>query len=216
MACNHDHGTAERNRYLKLAPLSFLTFLVEVGTGILTGSLALITDAFHTLLDGLENLLNAFVANRARRTKDEQSLRTKGFVGSLILIGLSTAFMAREAVLRLTGDETVVLSHWAFVIAVFSLGMNLWQLQIHFSAPEEHRNITHWGQTLHILTDVGGSLAAIGGTAAAIFFGIPAADAWAAIGIVGLIWGRMTYGAYQVFTKPVRHAHQTRDQSHRH
>jgi cobalt-zinc-cadmium efflux system protein len=210
----HPQDTAERNRYLRLTPLSIATCAVELSAGIITGSLALITDAVHTLLDVLENLLNAFVADRARFSRNGERIRKAGFAGSLILIGLSTGFMAHEAILRLLGEETPILSVWTVAVAVFSLCMNLWQLRIHFGAPEEHRNLTHWGQTLHIATDVAGSLAAIAGTAAAVFLGLETADAWAAIAIVAIIWGRMAYGARQAFGRPTERT--SRSCGHRH
>lgn len=206
----HTRDASERRRYLRLVPLSLATATVELSAGIFTGSLALATDAVHTFLDVFENLLNAFVASRARLTHDPMRIRRIGFAVSLALIGTSTAFMAYESVHRITGEETHSLTGWAVSVAVFSLIMNLWQLRIHFGAPDEHRNLTHWGQTLHLVTDVGGSLAAILGTAVAAFIGVPLADAWAAIGIVVLIWWRMIYGARMAFgsakDKPWHHA----------
>ncbi len=195
----HAHDTSEQDRYLRLVPLSLATALVELSAGAYAGSLALATDAVHTLLDVFENLLNAFVARRARLIRDPVRIRKIGFAASLVLIGASTAFMAYEAVRRITGQEVDGLTGWTVAVAIFSLIMNLWQLRIHFSAPDEHRNLTHWGQTLHIVTDVAGSLAAIIGTAAAAFLGVPLADAWAAIGIVVLVWWRMIYAARMAF-----------------
>ena len=67
----HAHDTSERDRYLRLAPLSLATAIVELAAGAYAGSLALATDAVHTLLDVFENLLNAFVAGASlarRRT----------------------------------------------------------------------------------------------------------------------------------------------------
>lgn len=210
----HTSDTTERNRYLRLVPLSVTTCTVELGAGILTGSLALITDAVHTLLDVLENLVNAFVADRARFLRDSDRVRKLGFAASLVLIALSTGFMVHEAIQRLIGRDAPQLAGWTIVIAVFSLIMNLWQLHIHFGAPDEHRNLTHWGQALHIMTDVAGSLAAIGGTVTAVLFGYPVADAWAAITIVAIIWGRMAYGARQAFGRQGNDHH--RHCGHRH
>lgn len=207
----HSHDTSERNRYLRLAPISFFTCITELAAGIFAGSLALITDAIHTLLDVFENLLNAFVSDRARFLHNPEHIRRIGFAVTLVLIGLSSGFMGYEAVQKLLGRDREVLVAWTVVIAAFSLLMNLWQLRIHFDAPEEHRNLTHWGQTLHIMTDVAGSLAAIIGTAMAAFLGIAQADAWAAITIVIIIWGRMLYGAHQAFgpqrKAPGHHCH---------
>ncbi len=206
----HAHDTSERDRYLRLAPLSLATAIVELSAGAYAGSLALATDAVHTLLDVFENLLNAFVAGRARLIRDPMRIRRAGFVVSLALIGTSTLFMVCESVRRIAGQEAHGLSSWTVSVAVFSLIMNLWQLRIHFSAPDQHRNLTHWGQTLHLVTDVVGSLAAIVGTAVSVFLGVPLADAWAAIGIVILIWWRMIYGARMAFgstkNKPWHHA----------
>lgn len=202
----HSHDTSERNRYLRLAPLSLVTCVVELVAGLFAGSLALITDAIHTLLDVFENLLNAFVSDRARFLPRPERIRKAGFAASLVLIGLSTAFMGYEAVRKILGQEAPSLFGWTVAVAAFSLLMNLWQLRIHFSAPEEHRNLTHWGQTLHIVTDVAGSIAAITGTAAAAFFDLPLADAWAAITIVAIIWWRMVYGARQAFGRKAKTA----------
>lgn len=200
----HSHDTSERNRYLRLAPLSLVTCAVELAAGIFAGSLALITDAIHTLLDVFENLLNAFVSDRARVLPHPDRIRRAGFAASLVLIGLSTAFMGYEAVQKILDHGAPSLLGWTVLVAGFSLLMNLWQLRIHFGAPEEHRNITHWGQTLHIVTDVAGSLAAIAGTAAAAFFGLARADAWAALTIVAIIWWRMAYGARQAFGREMK------------
>ena len=72
----HSHDTSERNRYLRLVPLSLATCVVELSAGIYAGSLALITDAIHTLLDVFENLLNAFVSERARFLRNPDQIKS--------------------------------------------------------------------------------------------------------------------------------------------
>lgn len=215
MHFHHAHSDPEeRNRYLRLAPLSFLIAVVEFSAGHLSGSIALRTDALHSALDIAENLLNAYVAERSRWLARPDRLRKLGFAGSLILIALSSGYMGYEALRELFGNTPDQLPSWTVGIAAFSLFVNLWQLRIHSAAPKEHRNVNHWGQTLHLVTDIGGSLAAIVGTALGALFGIGHADAWASLGIVMLIWSRMFYGARKTFGPDRKSWHHACDHHH--
>lgn len=216
MHSHHSYGgTEERNRYLRLAPLSLLIAVVEFSAGLFSGSIALRTDALHSALDIAENLLNAYIAERSRWLARPEHLRKIGFAGSLILIGVSSGYMGFEALQVLLGDARDRLPAWTVAIAVFSLAVNLWQLRIHSAAPEEHHNVNHWGQTLHIITDIGGSVAAIAGTALGALLGIGHADAWASLGIVTIIWSRMFYGAWATFGRSTtKHRHETCDHHH--
>ncbi len=183
----------ESLRYRKLSMFSFSLFSLEIIGGLLTGSLALLSDAFHTLFDGAENILSAVIAHRARFTNDERRLRKIGGIISAILISVISWFILDEAVARLK-DPSSHMSGYAVFFAALALWINWKQYQIHEEAPDEHRNITHAWQKLHIVTDIGASIAALLGTGLA-YAGIPRADAIVSIGIVAVIWLRITWYA---------------------
>lgn len=194
----HQHGhhpdhESEPHRYLRLATLSGVTAFIELVVGFFSGSLALLTDGLHTFLDIGDSLFIAYTAKRVQGLSPERenTLRRRAFAVSLLLISISALFMLIEALDRLSGTQLPSLSWPTLVVAVISLNMNGWQLMIHFDAPEEHWNLSHRGQTLHILTDIGGSIAAIIGTGLSVLADIPAADAVAAIVIVALIGWRI-------------------------
>ena len=201
--CSHQHGPGERNRYLKIGAISLFTFLGEILASFLTNSLALRTDAFHTLSDSLEGFMNASIAHRARYLSDSVPLRKIGFALSLILIGTSSIFMLFEARNRLASLELEPFSLWAIGAALFALSMNLWQFRIHREAPDHHHNHTYQGQLLHLTLDIGASLAAIAGTALSSLAEIPKADAWAALAIIGFIWFRIWQGYDTVWGKKI-------------
>jgi cobalt-zinc-cadmium efflux system protein len=181
---------AESDRYQRLALFSFSLFLIEVTGGLFTGSLALISDAFHTLFDGAENILSAFIAHRARFTENESRLRKIGGLISATLIFIISWLILSEAFTRLH-DTTHLISGWAIPFATIALFINWKQLWILEGAPAEHRNVTHSWQKFHIVTDIGASVAALLGTALAIS-GVPLADTIVSIGIVVVIWLRIT------------------------
>lgn len=180
----------EAKRYIFLASLSFIMFLVETAGGIITGSLALLSDAFHTLFDGSESILSAIIAHRARFTENEARLRKIGGILSAILISIISWFIFKEAIERLA-DPNTLLSRWAIAFAIVAFGINLLQFRIHEHAPDEHRNITHAWQKLHIMTDIGASAAAIIGVTLSALDMAPHADAYISIGIVIFIWTRV-------------------------
>lgn len=195
----HCDGPEERNRYLKLALISLVTFGVEFVAGTIAKSTALRADALHTLFDTLESLFNAGVAERSRILARAETTRRIGFVIGACLLLASTTWMAYEACQALTGEVSYELPTWSVWIAGFALMMNLIMWQIHEGAAMHHRNVTHWAQRLHIFTDIGGSVIAIVGTLLASTGYWPKADAVGTLLIVIFVWGRLLYGAYDLF-----------------
>lgn len=201
----HDHrpsrGPGERNRYLVLALLSFVTFAVEFTAGVVSKSTVLRADALHTLFDTLESLINAGVAQRSRiQTRAEQTRRFGFCAGALLLI-LSTGWMGWDALAILMGTAVQKLPSWAVWVACFALGMNMLMWYVHEEAHAHDRNLTHWTQRLHILTDMGGSGVAIAGTLLASIGAWPTADAWGALLIVVVVWVRLGYAGWELFAR---------------
>lgn len=205
-ACRHaETGVCickeESARYLRLALFSVSLFLIETVGGLFAGSLALLSDAFHTLFDGAESILSAIIANRARFVKNETRLRRIGGLMSAALISVISWLILREAIERIH-DPGHLVSGYAIPFAIIAIGVNWLMYREHEKAPDEHRNVTHAWQRLHIVTDIGASVAALFGTALA-YAGVPLADAFVSIGIVAIIWIRITkYLLDTVFGKP--------------
>lgn len=165
-AHDHDHGgISGRERKLIFAfVLTTVMMLVEMFGGFWSGSLALVADAGHMLIDALALLLaivGAWFAKRpadARRTYGYGRLEVlAGFVNALTQFAL-VGFIAFEAVMRLFSPSHI-LSGMMLVVAVAGLVVNLLVLRtLHGHA---HDDVNLAGATLHVLGDLLGSVAAV-------------------------------------------------------
>jgi len=134
----HDHGARganERNPWIVLG-LTATFMLAEVAGGVLTRSLALISDAAHMFTDSaaLAGLAVNFAGMRILRAGSETSLNVKGaylevwadMLGSLGVIGAAI-------VIYFTG--------WAWVDALVAVGLGLWVLPRTWKLLRESLNI---------------------------------------------------------------------------
>jgi len=181
----------ESRRYRILAVLSLFVCISEGVGGIFFGSLALLADAGHTSIDAIENIVLARVSHLARFTEDEHRIRRLGGKISAALLLIVIALFLFEAISHL--GEHHPLSVLAVWVAIAALAVNIVQYWIHNKAPDEHRNLSHWWQNTHLLTDIVGSVAAIIGTALSVA-GIPYADFAAALAIIVLVTYRFLKG----------------------
>lgn len=185
---------SESKRYRKLAFISAILFTGEVVGGLWTGSLSLLSDAVHVLLDGAESAMNVYITKRVRMAEeddklDEAELRTIGAHVSAILIFIVSLFILHEGIERLSSSNEL-LAGWAIVIAVTGLVVNLIQMAIHTHAPDEHHNLTHTWQWLHIASDIAGSMCVVIGVSLTLL-GYAWGDLGATLIIVLLIWYRV-------------------------
>ena len=163
----HEHGgVSGRERKLILAfALTTVMMVIEVVGGFWSGSLALLADAGHMLIDSLALLLAVVGAWFARRPADAR--RTYGYGRLEVLAGfvnaltqfVLVAFIAYEAIGRLF-HPAEILSGMMLVVAVAGLVVNLLVLRaLHGHA---HDDVNLAGATLHVLGDLLGSVAAVG------------------------------------------------------
>ncbi|WP_243042326.1 cation diffusion facilitator family transporter [Dyella sedimenti] len=165
-AHDHGHGGIDgRERKLIVAfVLTAAMMLVEMVGGFWSGSLALVADAGHMLIDALALLLAVVGAWFARRPADARRSYgygrlevLAGFVNALTQFVL-VAFIAYEAVTRLF-HPAAILSGVMLVVAVAGLLVNLLVLRtLHGHA---HDDVNLAGATLHVLGDLLGSVAAV-------------------------------------------------------
>ncbi|HEY4292007.1 cation diffusion facilitator family transporter [Luteibacter sp.] len=163
----HHHGNVAGSSEAKLLfafVLTLLMLVLEAAGGIVSGSLALLADAGHMLVDALALLL-AFLGARfaarpadARRTYGYGRIEVlAGFVNALTQFAL-VAFIVYEAVQRLFSPQPI-LSGVMLVVAVLGLVANLVVLRTLHGHDPDDMNVA--GANLHVLGDLLGSVAAV-------------------------------------------------------
>ena len=154
-----------RERKLAIAfVLTALMMVAEAAGGFWSGSLALLADAGHMLVDALALLLAVLGAWMARRPADAR--RSYGYGRVEVLAGFLNAltqfalvgFIAYEAIERLF-TPTPILSGVMFMVALVGLVVNVVVLRtLHGHA---HDDVNVAGAALHVLGDLLGSVAAV-------------------------------------------------------
>lgn len=150
----------EEEHYFILAKWSFGLFVFELVGGKFSGSLALMSDAVHVLIDGTENLVSAIVSRLARQGDEkEQRVRNVGGTISALLLLSAAGWIIHEGIEHISNPHKV---EWYMTfLASIGLGVNLWQKKLHDGAPTEHRNQTHFWQDWHLLSDISASTVVI-------------------------------------------------------
>jgi cobalt-zinc-cadmium efflux system protein len=170
----HEHGVAARRagarhqRPLLLAFACTVGFLgVQVAIGIVTGSLALLSDAGHMATDAL-GLGMALAAIQAASTALSHPQRTFGLYRLEILAALANAlllfvvagYVLFEAIRRI-GDAPEVASVPVLVVGVLGLFVNLYAFALLRQGAKESLNVH--GAYLEVLSDTLGSVAVVVG-----------------------------------------------------
>ena len=181
MGAGHDHGhglagqragTRYRNRLAISFGLIAVFFVVEAVAGVLTNSLALLSDAGHMLTDvvGLGMALAAIqLADRhqaAVASRSAASQHTFGlyrleilaaFVNALLLVGIAVYILV-EAVRRIGGDPEIDTGPM-LVVAVLGLLVNLVAFALLREGAKESINVE--GAYLEVVADTLGSVGVI-------------------------------------------------------
>jgi len=163
-AHHHAHTDSSESRLLLAAALTVGTLLAEGVGGWISGSLALLSDAAHMLIDAFALLLAWGGAHFARRPAD--GLRSFGYARLEVLAGYSNALLqfvlvvwiAVEAVSRLMQPQPI-LSGVMLVVALIGLGVNAIVLRV--LGHHHHDDLNLAGARLHVIGDLLGSFGAV-------------------------------------------------------
>lgn len=161
----HDHAHSLTGRTLRTAFfLTALILAVELAGGLLSHSLALLSDAGHVLTDIVALGLAWYATVQAERPADAE--KTYGYHRTGILAALANAItllliviaIAYEAVRRFQHPETVTPT-LMFVSAAVGIAVNLY---IAFGLRKEGgENLNTRAALLHVLGDIGASVGVI-------------------------------------------------------
>lgn len=167
-ALKHQHSNDSSNRLRLAFLMSAIILIVEIAGGIVSNSLAVLSDAGHVFTDLFALGLAWFAAVQALRPATPH--RTFGFhragilaallnAGSLVLVSL---FITWEAIRRLQSPEQVD-STLMMIVAIAGLLVNLYVAFSLHAEPGENLNVR--SAMLHVIGDILASVAVIVGAA---------------------------------------------------
>lgn len=176
---NHDTSNLSGKRIFFVTLFNAIITVTEIIGGLLSGSLALLSDALHNLSDTLAIALS-YVANRiARRPNNER--KTYGykraeilsaFINSSVLLILS-GVLIYEAIRRFMTPETID-GKLLLIVATIGLIANL--LSVLFLRRDSKENLNIKSSYLHLLSDTISSVGVILGGIAIILWQITWVD----------------------------------------
>lgn len=177
----HSHQT-EKVSGRKLLFTIFLNIFItaaQIIGGLISGSLALISDAIHNLSDSVSVILAYFAQYLSQKPSSSKSTfgykRAEilaAFLNAIVLIGISV-FLVFEAVDRLLNIREVD-ARWMFWLGLLGLLAN--GISVLILEGEKNKNINVKAAYLHLLGDALTSLAVIIGAILVWFFQIYWAD----------------------------------------
>lgn len=187
----HSHVPAQirHERPLWIAfGLTLLFLVVEVVGGLLSNSLALLSDAAHMMTDVLALGISLFAVRMSRRPPDAK--RTYGYarmeaIGALVnggLLFVVAGFILWEALGRFREPQAVA-SNAMLVVAVFGLLVNLASMRLLAAGAGESLNVR--GAYMEVWSDMLGSLGVIAGALLIRFTGWTLVDPVIAV-LIGL------------------------------
>ena len=171
---NHNHNVSGKNLFITIV-LNIIITLSQIIGGILSGSLALLSDAMHNFSDVLA-LIISYVANKMSSNpsskfktfgyKRAEILATLFNASTLIAIGL---FLIYEAFHKFYNPE-MIDSSWVIALGLLSIVLNA--ASVLLIKDDSHDNMNMKAAYLHLLTDVMTSVAVVVGGVLMYYFDI--------------------------------------------
>jgi cobalt-zinc-cadmium efflux system protein len=170
---HHDHGNLTGSKLLMTIILNVIITLSQVVGGLISGSLALLSDALHNFSDVMA-LVIVYVANRVAQRKPSAE-KTFGYkrvelVAALfngaVLAGIGVMLII-EAIHKFSHPEPVE-SQWVIGLAILSIVLNWVSVMLVASDAKHNSNVK--AAYLHLLTDVMTSVAVLAGGIGMMFW----------------------------------------------
>jgi cobalt-zinc-cadmium efflux system protein len=175
---SHSHHTGDSTRSIRAAFFLNLSFtIIEIAGGILTNSVAILSDAVHDLGDSIALALSWRLESLSNRGADQR--RTFGYrrysvlgalISAVILIGGST-YILLEAIPRILNPEPVS-EVGMFAIAIVGVLVNL----LAVLRLRGGNNINQRVVFLHLMEDVLGWIAVLIASIVMMFVNVPILD----------------------------------------
>jgi cation diffusion facilitator family transporter len=168
---------------------SGLLALAKFIVGATTGSLAILSEALHSLLDFAATILTLFAVRMSDKPADERHHYGHGKVESVTalietgLLFVTSAWVIQEAVKRLIWhDSGVEITIAAVGVIAGSIAIDFWRAGALGRVAQETHSHALEADALHFSSDMWSSIVVLFGLGA-VWLGFPQGDAIAAIGV---------------------------------
>jgi cation diffusion facilitator family transporter len=183
-----------RAKVLQISLLAiFSAFLVELIFGLISNSLALITDSIHALLDSVVTIVLLLATRMAIKPPDAEHTYGHGKIESLgglvggIAILLIACFFIYESIHRLQSPPPSILPGlFAIIAGLYTIGIDIFRLAILRRSIKKIGGATLKADFYHAFMDLGSTLVAIAGIVL-ISYGFYYGDFVAALILGGLL-----------------------------
>ncbi|MCG2725103.1 MAG: cation diffusion facilitator family transporter [Elusimicrobia bacterium] len=188
----HSHGARKLStkKFFWVTLLNAFITAVEIAGGILSGSLALLSDAIHNLSDTISIALSFFAWKISGKEKNmrktygyKRAQIIAAFINASTLIAISI-FLIFEGVKRFTNPE-IINSSLMIGVAAFGLFANLFSMVL--LEKDSHGNMNVRSAYLHMMGDMVSSVGVLLGGIVIRFWGILWIDPLLTIGIAAYI-----------------------------
>lgn len=186
----HVHNDQEHNSTgnFKLAFfLNFVFSIIELVGGLLTNSVAILSDAVHDFGDSISLGVAWYLQKKSNRSRDEfytYGYKRFSLLGAIIIsvvLIVSSFFIIRESILRFFEPQQPN-AEGMFMLAILGIAVNgysTWRMRKGHSFNER-------AVTVHLLEDVFGWVAVLIGSVIMYFYDVPLIDPLLSLGIA--IW----------------------------
>lgn len=184
----------QRTKVLQISLLAiFSAFLVELIFGLISNSLALITDSIHALLDSVVTIVLLLAARMAIKPPDAEHTYGHGKIESLggliggIAIFLIACFFIYESINRLQSPPPSILPGlFAIIGGLYTIGIDFFRIILLRRAIKKIGGVTLKADFYHAFMDLGSTVVAIAGIVL-ISYGFYYGDFVAALILGGLL-----------------------------
>ena len=184
----------QRTKVLQISLLAiFSAFLVELIFGLVSNSLALITDSIHALLDSVVTLVLLLAARMAIKPPDAEHTYGHGKIESLggliggIAIFLIACFFIYESINRIQSPPPTTLpGMFAIIGGLYTIGIDIFRIILLKRSIQKIGGTTLKADFYHAFMDLGSTLVAIIGIVL-VSYGLYHGDFVAALILGGLL-----------------------------
>lgn len=188
------HSGEERLKALKISSFAITSVvIVEFTLGFAVGSLAIISDGAHALLDAVSMFILLFATRVSLKPADEEHMYGHakieplgGLIGGVILFGTALFLLART-VQEIVQGEISIVQEWelaGFAAIAYTLCIDL--LRVNILRKTRRESVTVKAGFYHSIADLGSTLVALFGFGMATV-GFPIFDALAALALSAAI-----------------------------